>query len=176
VTRRTLAVLAVAIGSIAGPLPAHAQTTAQKRATRAVETIEASPGTVVRWSVPGTKRCGMGARSWTALQETCYYPIDLATKPGVVRVSRHGAGAPAFARIAVLPATPEREDITLGDIPQANPSAADVTRNAREQGRIARVWKRREQPAQFTLPLGQAARALLAGKGFGALWAFNSPP
>lgn len=39
--------------------------------------ISADPGTVVRWEAPGTKRCSMGGRSWAALQETCYYPVDV---------------------------------------------------------------------------------------------------
>ena len=43
----------------------------------AIVTIEALPGTIVRWSVPGTKRCGMVNRSWDALQETCYYPARI---------------------------------------------------------------------------------------------------
>jgi hypothetical protein len=138
--------------------------------------IEAPPGAVVRWSVPGTKRCGMGRRSWAALQETCYYPIDLAEKPGVLRVSRHGAGAVAYATIRVLAAAHEREDIVLGDIPQAHPSRADLKRNVRDQALVARVWTRREAPAQFTLPLARPAASLPAGKGFGSMWLFNSPP
>jgi murein DD-endopeptidase MepM/ murein hydrolase activator NlpD len=138
--------------------------------------IDALPGTVVRWSVPGTKRCGMGRRSWTALQETCYYPIDLAEKAGVLRVSRHGAGAAAYGRIRVLAATQEREDIVLGDIPQAHPSPADLKHNARDQALVARVWTKREGPAQFTLPLARPATPLPPGKGFGSMWLFNSPP
>jgi hypothetical protein len=31
---------------------------------------------LICWSVPGTTD-GMGGRSWLAIQETCYYPIDL---------------------------------------------------------------------------------------------------
>jgi murein DD-endopeptidase MepM/ murein hydrolase activator NlpD len=139
-------------------------------------TVEAAPGTVVRWSLPGTRRCTMGGRSWAALQETCYYPIDLAEKPGVVRVSRRGAGAPSYARIKVLAAVNDRADIALGDIPQANPSGADLQRNAREQTRVARVWRKPEGPAQFTLPLARPVSPLPEGKGFGALWVFNSPP
>jgi murein DD-endopeptidase MepM/ murein hydrolase activator NlpD len=138
--------------------------------------IEALPGTVVRWSVPGTRRCGMGKRSWAALQETCYFPIDLAEKPGVLRVSRHGAGAAAYARIRVIAAVHDREDIVLGDIPQAHPSPADLKHNARDQALVARVWTQRDGPAQFTLPLARPAASLPAGKGFGSMWLFDSPP
>ena len=72
--------LAAALGALSvavGPVPAAAQP-----AAGAVATVEAVQGTVVRWSVPGTKRCAMGRRSWAALQETCYYPIDMEHAPG----------------------------------------------------------------------------------------------
>ena len=118
----------------------------------------------------------MGTRSWTALQETCYYPIDVAAKPGVIRVSRQGAGPTAHARIQVLPAAYSSEEIVLGDIPQAKPSPADLKRNAQDQALVARLWTKREGPAQFTLPLARPATPLPAGKGFGSMWMFNSPP
>jgi murein DD-endopeptidase MepM/ murein hydrolase activator NlpD len=76
----------------------------------------------------------------------------------------------------VLPAVRDREDIVLGDIPQANPSPTDLRRNARDQVAVARLWARKQGPAQFTLPLGRPATPLPAGKGFGSMWMFNSPP
>jgi murein DD-endopeptidase MepM/ murein hydrolase activator NlpD len=160
------------LGKTAATRPASPQATSNSQASA----LEAAPGTVVRWSVPGTTRCAMGTRAWDALQETCYYPVDLQQKPGVVRVSRHGAGPAAYARIKVSSATSVPEDITLGDIPQANPSPADLQRNAREQARVARLWVKREGPARFTLPLAAPAKTLPEGKGFGATWVFNRPP
>jgi murein DD-endopeptidase MepM/ murein hydrolase activator NlpD len=136
-------------------------------------TIEALPGTVVRWSLPGTKRCTMGKRSWAALQETCYYPIDVEEKPGVFRVSRHGAGPTPYALVKVLTAVHDR---ALADIPQAKPSAGDLQRNARDQALVAGLRTKPERPAQFTLPLARPASPLPEGKGFGAMWRFNSPP
>jgi hypothetical protein len=138
--------------------------------------LEAVPGSVVRWSVPGTKSCGMGGRTWAALQETCYYPIDLLQKPGRVKVSRHGAGPAQFAQIEVGPASYGSQEIDLGDIPQANPSREDLRRNARDQAVVAKVWKRKEGPARFTLPLGAPARPPADGEGFGAKWIFKGPP
>jgi len=154
-----------------GPATSEART-----ATTAVVTIEALPGTIVRWSVPGTKRCSMGTRSWAALQETCYYPIDLLQKPAVLKVSRHGAGPAGNARISVLASAYGSEDITLGDTPQANPSPADLRRNARDQALVDKLWTRREGPARFTLPLGSPASPSSEGKGFGVTWIFNGKP
>lgn len=53
-------------------------------------TVSADPGTLVRWSAPATRRCSMDGRSWPALQETCYYPVDLLHKPGLVKIKRWG--------------------------------------------------------------------------------------
>ena len=163
--------LAAALGALSlavGPVPAAAQPAAST-----IATIEAVQGAVVRWSVPGTKRCAMGGRSWAALQETCYYPIDMLHAPGRIRVSREGVGPASFAHITVVASSYGTQDIQLGDIPQANPSPADLRRNARDQALLAKVWARREGPARFTLPLGAPATPLPEAKGFGAKWIFN---
>jgi murein DD-endopeptidase MepM/ murein hydrolase activator NlpD len=118
----------------------------------------------------------MGGRSWAALQETCYYPIDVSHALGLVRVSRRGVGPARFARISVGASSYGTEDIQLGDIPQANPQAADLRRNAHDQALLAKVWARREGPAGFTLPLGPPAEPLPEAKGFGAKWIFNGRP
>jgi murein DD-endopeptidase MepM/ murein hydrolase activator NlpD len=130
----------------------------------------------VRWSVPGTKRCAMGVRSWAALQETCYYPIDMLHALGSVRVSRQGVGPSKFANITVVASPHDSVDIELGDIPQAHPSPADLRRNARDQTLVSKIWTQREGPARFTLPLGAPATPLPEAKGFGAKWIFTRTP
>ncbi len=162
-----LGALSMAVG--AAPAPARS-------AAHSVATIDAVQGSVVRWSVPGTKRCGMGGKSWAALQETCYYPIDLLQKAGRIDVSRQGVGPAQFAQISVGPSSYGTQDIDLGDIPQANPSPEDVRRNARDQVLVAKVWAKREGPARFTLPLGAAVTPLPESEGFGAKWIFNNKP
>lgn len=147
----------------------------EARAERAVPKLEALPGSIVRWSQPGTKTCGMGKLTWPALLETCYYPIDLEQKPGVLRVSRRGVGV-AYAQISVLPAAYGREDIALGDIAQAHPSWANLRQNERDQALVRKVWTRRTAPARFTLPLGPPSSPLPEGNGFGAEWVFNGKP
>ena len=92
--RLLLGVLVLGIGHL-GNSPALA---AQKQPT-----VSAAPGTLVRWSAPGTKRCSMNKRSWPALQETCYYPVDLLQKPGLIKITRWGHGPGESARISVEP-------------------------------------------------------------------------
>lgn len=148
------------------------------QALAAPETREVStrPGGLVRWSVPGTKRCGMAGRTWAALGETCYYPIDLLRKPGPLEILRWGASGRERARVTVESYTYGSENLDLGDIPQANPSPEDLKRNARDQALVGKVWRRKEGPAMFTLPLGRPANPLPEPKTFGWNRLFNGKP
>jgi murein DD-endopeptidase MepM/ murein hydrolase activator NlpD len=136
-------------------------------------TISANPGTLVRWSAPGATRCSMRARSWAALEGTCYYPIDLLDKPGPIAIAISGSGPKQFARISVEPNDYGTEEITLPDIPQANPSREDLQRDAVDQRLLSRIWARKEGPAQFTLPLGEPVRPMSVGKSFGVKRVYN---
>ena len=138
--------------------------------------VSAAPGSLVRWSVPGTKSCRSGKQSWKPISETCYFPVDLLQKPGVLRVARRGEGAEQVAEIDVGEFPYGTEEIDLGDIPQANPSKAEQARNAREQAIVARIWRRPKGPARFALPLGAPARSLPAPKTFGWRRIFNGRP
>jgi murein DD-endopeptidase MepM/ murein hydrolase activator NlpD len=94
-----------------------------------------------------------------------------------VTVSRDGArGSVSRARFAIVAASFGSENIDLGDIPQGHPSAADLQRNARDQARLARLWRRPEGPPRFTLPLAAPLTPLPKGTGFGAEWHFNTTP
>ena len=166
---RTVALVALSV-SVGAAATAGAQ--AQKQGPE----VSTRPGGIVRWSAPGTKRCGMAGRTWPALGETCYYPIDVLRRPGVLTVTRHGAGPAERARVRIEPFEYGTEDLDLGDIPQANPSPEDLRRNARDQALVARVWRRKEGPAEFELPLGAPASHLPEPKTFGWNRAFNGKP
>ncbi|MGB8260857.1 MAG: M23 family metallopeptidase [Terracidiphilus sp.] len=136
-------------------------------------TITAAPGSLVRWAAPGATRCSMKTRSWAALEGTCYYPIDLLEKPGPIRIAILGSGPKQFARISVEANDYGSEEITLPDIPQANPSQADLRRDAADRRLLSRIWARKEGPAQFTLPLGEPVRPMSVGKSFGVKRVYN---
>jgi hypothetical protein len=148
--------------------------TASAAAARPAITV--SPGMLVRWSVPGTLHCAMNGRSWAALLETCYYPIDLLQKPGIINISRWGSGPHEYARISVEPFDYGTEEIELPDIPQAHPSSGDLKRVSREQLLESKVWSRKEGPARFTLPIGPPSRPFPKGKSFGVKRVFNGKP
>jgi hypothetical protein len=136
-------------------------------------TISAVPGALVRWVAPGAMHCSMKARIWAALQGTCYYPIDLEEKPGPIRIAIWGSGPKEFARVSVEPYDYGTEEITLPDIPQANPSREDLKRDAGDQLLLSKVWRSKEGPAQFTLPLGEPVRPMSVGKSFGVKRVYN---
>lgn len=138
--------------------------------------VSAAPGTLVRWAAPGAKRCSMKGRSWAALKGTCYYPVDLLQKPALITITLWSPGHREFARISVKPYEYGTEEIDLPDIPQAHPSSEDLKRNSREQALLSKVWKRKDRPAEFTLPLGAPARPLPAGKSFGVKRVVNGKP
>jgi murein DD-endopeptidase MepM/ murein hydrolase activator NlpD len=166
----TAFLLALALACALVPLSASAASTKSRAVSAA---LEAAPGTLVRWSVPGTTRCSMGNRSWPPLGETCYFPIDLEHRPGIVTVARQGKDRRETARIAVGPRPYGTQEIELPDIPQANPSAADLKRNDRERVLLAKIFKHKEGPAKFALPLGKPANPLPEGKSFGVDRIFN---
>jgi len=138
--------------------------------------VSAPPGGLVRWSAPGTLHCAMKGRSWAALGETCYYPIDLQQPPGAISVARWGTGARQYSRISVEAFDYGAEDIQLPDIPQAHPSPEDLKRNMRDRVLESKIWIRKEGPAKFTLPLGPPARPFPKGKSFGVKRSYNGKP
>jgi hypothetical protein len=136
-------------------------------------TISAAPGTLVRWVVPGATRCSMKSRSWAALEGVCYYPIDLLERPGPITIALWGTGPKELARLTVEPNDYGTEEVTLPDIPQANPSRADLKRDAVDRAALGRIWRRKEGPATFTLPLGEPVRPMSVGKSFGVKRVYN---
>ena len=140
-------------------------------------TVSAAPGTLVRWRVPGATRCSMRARSWAALEGTCYYPIDLLDKPGPIAIALWGTGPnptpKKLARITVEAYDYGTEEITLPDIPQANPSPQNLKQDEADRVVLGKVWRAKEGPAQFTLPLGPPVSPMSVGKSFGAKRVYN---
>ena len=136
-------------------------------------TISAPPGALVRWVAPGAKRCSMRGRSWSAVKGTCYYPIDLLDKPGPIPIAIWDTGPRKLARISVEAHDYGTEEITLPDIPQANPSQEDLKRDAADRARLGKIWSMKEGPAKFTLPLGEPVRPMSVGKSFGVKRVYN---
>jgi hypothetical protein len=139
--------------------------------------ISSGPGTVVKWTIDAATRCGMKTRTWRPIEGVCYYPIDLEAPVGLrIPLSLTAAGRAHYGRIVVEALDYGSEDITLPDIPQAHPTAADLARDARDRAKLAKIFTRPDGPPQFTLPLGPPAHPLPPGKAFGAKRSFNGKP
>lgn len=110
------------------------------------------------------------------MHETCYYPIDLLTKPGIVKVTRFGKGHSESAGVSVEPFEYPTQQVELGDIPQAEPTKDEMKRALREEAQTDKVFARREGAARFTLPLGAPAKPLPEGGEFGSKRIFNDMP
>jgi murein DD-endopeptidase MepM/ murein hydrolase activator NlpD len=171
----TLAALLICAASAPATAAKHHAAAAAKPPA-AEPTASAAPGTVVRWSAPGTKLCGMNKQSWPALHETCYYPIDLLSKPGPVTVTRKSNRRTETARITVEPFEYPTQTVDLGDIPQANPTPEEEKRAVREEAVDNKLLAHAGGPAQFTLPLGAPASPLPEGRDFGSKRVFNDTP
>jgi len=167
----------VVVGLGLAALPAGAATKAGHKAEADPgPTVAAVPGTIVRWSAPGTKTCGMGKRTWPALHETCYYPVDLLEKEGTLKVTRSGHGRSEAAQISVQPFEYPTQTVDLGNIPQAAPTHEEMKRAVREEALTDKIFARKEGPARFTLPLGAPAKPLPEGRDFGVKRVFNDTP
>jgi murein DD-endopeptidase MepM/ murein hydrolase activator NlpD len=169
--------LALLAAVFAAAAPAQtARHTAHKNTHDKTLKVEVAPGTLVRWAAPGTKRCAMAGRSWKAMDDACYYPVDVLHEAGGVPVTRSNGKKQERARIVVGASPYGTEDVTLPDIPQAHPTPEDEERNSREQQRVAAIWKRKPGPPRFSLPLGNPVKELPEGKTFGWNRLFNGQP
>jgi hypothetical protein len=175
-TRLAPYVLAAVLSLVCSLLYPAAAAPRHRATTVSGPTVSAAPGTLVGWSVAGTERCSMNKRSWRALHETCYYPVDLLQKPGLIAITRSGNGPSESARISVELFDYPTQEIDLPDIPQANPSPDDLKRAGREALLLDKIWTRKEGPARFTLPLGAPARPLPVARDFGSKRIFNGTP
>lgn len=131
------------------------------------------PGGVVRWPGQGVTACSMGEREWTPLAGACWYPVDLEAK-GSIEVARVRDGRRETRRVTVAryPYAEQRLNVpdTMVDL-----SPADQARVARENARIAPLW-RLEGPARFALPLAAPLADLVPHGRFGARRVFNGKP
>src|SRR4051812_47148930 len=156
--------------------PARKEQHASASESKTSHSATTIPGSIVRWSAPGTSRCAIGKKAWLPLGETCYYPFDVRHKPGIVTVTRTGGKSTESARITIEEHDYGTQEVELPDIPQRNPRASDLKRVAREQNLIAKATQHKEGPPRFTLPLGTPTKPLPSGKAFGVKRIFDGKP
>jgi murein DD-endopeptidase MepM/ murein hydrolase activator NlpD len=147
----------------------------QISAAPAAAQVTVAPGSMVRWPGEGIDQCSLAERSWQAMDDACWYPIDLLTAEGDLLVARTRAGARESRTIRIGAYPYEVQHITLKDDSQVHLSAEDLERVRRENRQIAALWKR-ETSRRFDLPLGAPLETLPAGGRFGSRRFFNNEP
>ncbi len=136
--------------------------------------LQLAPGTIVRWSDPGTTLCAMGGASWQPMGDTCWYPIDLLAPQGPLVLKREVAGHIQEITVRVGPyAYPvQRLDVAPDMV---TPPPAQAERIEREQQRVAALWWS-HRPRRFSLPLAPPLDPLPEVGGFGSRRIFNGEP
>jgi murein DD-endopeptidase MepM/ murein hydrolase activator NlpD len=140
-----------------------------------VDPVQVAPGSLVRWGGEGVESCGLQGRTWPAIDQTCWYPIDLLLPPGNLELARwqHDELQRVTVRIGAYPY--EIQHITLQNESQVTLSAEDLRRVEKENRQIAALWGL-QTPRRFDLPLTAPLSPLPAGGRFGARRFFNDQP
>lgn len=135
--------------------------------------ITAEPGTVVRWSAPGTERCEAGQRSWLPHGDDCYYPVDL-NRTADMPISRLRDGERDRAVVTIGDYPYAVEEVTVDDS-FVSLSSEDLERSRRERRRIDALWTLDGQRL-FEIPLLPPLASSPEARNFGSRRVFNGEP
>lgn len=138
------------------------------------ENLLVLPGTLVRWEGKATETCTMGNRKFAPVGTTCWFPIDLLTPEGAVKLGRVRNGVKERVTIRVAPNPYPEESLEVDDR-MVHLSAADRARVEREEAAVEGVWNSVSPPV-FKLPLGRPIAAKVPSGGFGTRRLFNGEP
>ncbi len=143
----------------------------------AANIVTAPQGGVARWAGMAASECGVYGKRYAAVDSTCYYPIDIQTKPGTHEIAlwdQDGKQHDGSLRVekAEFPTVemklPEKLDHYL------NPSAEEKERASADRAEIVKILGGSEDKAHFSLPLGEPAASLpKSDDDFGSERLFN---
>ncbi|MGH8173753.1 MAG: M23 family metallopeptidase [Rhodanobacteraceae bacterium] len=129
----------------------------------AADLVTAQQGGVARWSGLAAKECGVYGKRYPSVDAVCYYPVDIAARPGAHQIAlwdqdgkQHlgtlNVQKTDFPRVDMP--LPEKLDRFLHMTPD------DTARAAKERSEVAKVLVGNESPPRFSLPLGAPAAKL----------------
>ncbi len=151
--RVAAAAIVIGFGLATGTLPA----------AEPVFLVSVQQGGVGRWSGLAASECGIYGKRYQAVDATCYYPVDIRTRPGTHEIAlwdqdgkRHVGSVRVLATDfpAVDMPLPER----LGRF--LDVSAEDAGRAAAEREEVVKILGGAIAEPRFSLPLGQPAASL----------------
>jgi murein DD-endopeptidase MepM/ murein hydrolase activator NlpD len=116
----------------------------------------------------------MGGQRWAPLDGACYYPIDLLSRSGSIRIARLGAGRreSLTIRVGAYPYPIQRLSLPKAKV---DLSPEDLARVRRENADIGRLWGRTGK-RRFRLPLRPPLDPLPGGGRFGSRRIINGQP
>jgi murein DD-endopeptidase MepM/ murein hydrolase activator NlpD len=161
-------------------LPAATAQTKKATTATAPRSVSVAQGEVARWA-GNCLRCSFEKRAWSAVNGTCYYPVDMDMNPGQYTISRRTTGGKLeSAQLYVAEKACVQEDIK--NFPKkefVNVSTQNQARAAKEATLVNPIisYKSEVRPAVFDLPVGKPADPLPKGEGnFGACRTFDGQP
>lgn len=140
------------VGALA--LPMHAL---------AADVVTAQQGGVARWSGLAAKECGVYGKRYAAVDATCYYPVDIRTRPGAHEIALWDQDGKQHLGTLVV----QKTDFPKVDMPLPEKlsrfldvSPEDTKRAATEREAVAKALKGGDGEARFSLPLASPAGKL----------------
>jgi murein DD-endopeptidase MepM/ murein hydrolase activator NlpD len=144
------------------------------RVAVAADAVEVEPGTVVRWTAPGTQECGEAAERWRPIGDTCYFPIDL-DRSGELELLRRRENREESYRVVIGDYPYRVQHIQLKDSRRVDLAPEDLARSQAERARIDALWAL-DTPPRFELPLSAPVADPRPGGSFGSKRYFNGKP
>lgn len=156
-------------------LAAAARTSHAAGAAPPARTVEAAPGSIVRWDGEGTTRCGDPRETWEPQDGACWYAVDLLLAEGtLLPVTRWRGELREEASLRVSASPYPVEKVTVSD-KYVHPSAKNLERAKREGEKVAQIWPLRS-PGHASLPLGPPLKGAPPPRNFGTRRIVNGDP
>ena len=131
----------------------------------AANIVTAPQGGVARWAGIAASECGIYGKRYAAVDATCYYPVDIRTKPGTHEIALWDQdGKQHLGSLQVQKADFPKVEMTLPESLDhfLNPSAEESKRAAAERIDIEKILGGSDTAAHFSLPLAEPAATLPA--------------
>jgi len=144
----------------------------------AANLVTVQQGGVGRWSGLAAKECGIYGNRYPAVNAACYYPVDLAARPGVHAIALHDQdGRTHEGRLKVEAREFPRIEMPLPDSLQhfLDPGKDDLARAQADRAAIAKLLGGTLDAPSFSLPLAPPAANLPASEDdFGSTRRFDA--
>lgn len=163
---------------IAVAAPATAAKPAKPAKPAAAALVTAPQGGVARWSGMSATHCGAYGRRYAAIDGVCYFPVDLAAKPGDYQIAVWDkAGKRTLGTLSVQDAKFPDIDMTLpASLAQyVEVSPDNRARAGRERAAVVAILGGRDAVPHFSLPLEAPAASMPASEDdFGSVRHFDA--